>query len=238
MAQSDRIIEVTGYIKKVETLVSIESNIMTNTCVLESLHPFPGYHGSNMPDEEEPRSIFLLINNNFTFEEVARITKKIHSVFGHDFYASIGSIFVKPYTYPCIRIKHLSSFTYIPQLQEMFSKEGVKFVRYRNIQKEALIIIKKNFLVQEQEEGIYKDMTTGARSYIKLPEHLNWDSFKTFTFSIKNNIIDNNFDAALGVFYRLRGIVDLVRIYDHDNSISKMRTLKKRYAEQVRKSYK
>lgn len=237
MGTSSRTVEVTGYIRKVENLVNIKSNIAPNTCVLESLLPFPGYHGQNLPDESEPRSLFFIITNNYTFEDIARLTKKIAGNFEEDFNASIGTIYIQPYTYDCVRIKYLSSFSLLPKLQDMLQKEGVKFARYRKINNMGIIVVNKNFLVEEHEEGIYFDLENPSKFYIELPENLDWETFRDFTFHIKNNLIDNNFDAALGVFYRLRGIVDVVRVYDRDNSLEKMRTLKSMYEEEVRRSH-
>ncbi|MCF8335906.1 MAG: hypothetical protein K9H65_04815 [Bacteroidales bacterium] len=238
MKPSGRIIEVTGYIKKRETLTTIESNIAYNTCVLESMKPFPGYHGKNLPDESEPRSLFLLIRNNYSFEDIARISKKIAENFEYDFNASIASIYLQPYTYNCLRIKYLASFSFLPELQEKFIQEGVKFSKYKAINDRAIIVVDKNFLVEEQEQGIYRDLENKSKYYIELPEKLDWEAFRNFTFHIKNNLIESNFDAALGVFYRISGIVDMLRIYDRDTSIEKMRTLKSRYEEEVRKSHK
>lgn len=235
MNPSGRIIEVTGCIKKRERLSSLKSNIISNTCVLESLQPFPGYHGKNLPDESEPRSLFFLITNNYSFEDIARITKKIAKKFEYDFNASIGSVYIQPYTYHCIRVKYLASFSLLPQLQELLIQEGVKFFKYKTIDYQSIIVVYKNFLVEEQEQGIYRDLENKSKFYIELPEKLDWDTFSQFTFHIKNNIIDNNFDAALGVFYRLRGIVDMVRVYDRDPCIEKMRSLKSRYEEEVHK---
>lgn len=237
METSRRSIEVTGYIKKCEDLVNIDSNVAINTCVLESLLPFPGYHGKNLPDESEPRSLFFIITNNYSFEDIARLTKRVDGNFEENFNASIGTIYIQPYTYNCIRIKYLPSFKLLPKLQNIFQKEGVKFARYKKINDMGIIVVKKNFLVEEREEGIYFDMENQAKFYVELPEKLDWETFKNFTFHIKNNLIDINFDAALGVFYRLRGIVDVVRVYDRHNSLEKMRTLKAMYEEQVRRSH-
>ena len=44
------LIETFGYIKKEENLITVESNIILNTFVLESQHEFPGYHG-NIPEK-------------------------------------------------------------------------------------------------------------------------------------------------------------------------------------------
>jgi hypothetical protein len=42
-------IESIGVLLKEETLQTVEHYVLENTLVLESIEPFPGYHGQNMP---------------------------------------------------------------------------------------------------------------------------------------------------------------------------------------------
>ena len=238
MGDKDQMLEVGGYIKKRETLSTIDNNILPNTWVLESVKPFPGYHGKNLPDEAEPRSLFLMVSNEYSFEEIARIARSLHNSYDYSFNATVGTIYFQPYTYHCIRLKYLSSFTYIPQLQEFFGRHGVKFLKKRELERDALIRIQKVFWLWEQEPSIYRDMNNQVKYYFELPEKVEWEYFRRFTHNIKNNMVDNNFDAAVGVFYRKKHIVDMVRIYDRDRSLGKMKSLKALYEEEIRKSYK
>jgi len=238
MSTTNRVLEVYGYIKKKEILTTIDEHIIPQSWVLESLNPFPSYHGSNLPDESDPRSLFLMLTNSLSFEEVARMSRKIKHHFQHEFNASEGCIYFKPYTYPCIRLKYLSSFKYISRLQELFAEAGARYMKTREMEREGLIKINKPFLVMEQEPGIYQDMNNRVKSYVELPEQVEWDDFRKFTFNIKNNLVENNFDAAPGVFFRKKQIADVVRIYDVDRSLDKMRILKDMYEEEIRKSYK
>jgi len=238
MSTTNQVHEVFGYIKKRETLTTIDEHIMPQSWVLESLNPFPAYHGSNLPDESDPRSLFLMLTHSLSFEEVARMSKKIKHRYQQDFNAADGYIYFRPYTYPCIRLKYLSSFKYIARLQELFADSGARYMKTRVMEQEGLIKINKPFLVMEREPGIYQDMNNLVKSYVELPEQVEWDDFKKYTFHIKNNLVENNFDAALGVFFRKKELVDVVRIYDRDRSLEKMRTLKEMYEEEIRKSYK
>ena len=77
MDQEKNLIETFGYIKKEQNLSTVENNIIPNTLVLESIHPFKGFHGANLPEESKPRSLFLVLSKDYSFEEIARITKKI-----------------------------------------------------------------------------------------------------------------------------------------------------------------
>src|SRR6056297_925006 len=154
-------LDLFGHIKKQETLITLGNKNIAHCGVLESLHPFPGYHGKNLPDEEKPRSLFLLLSSKHSTEEVARHTKAIKKEF-------------------------------------------------------AIIKIYKNLLVREEEGNIYHDLEDKSKGYLEIPEKLDWESFREITFNIKNNLIHNNFDAALGVFFWAKGISDIIRIYDQD----------------------
>lgn len=236
MNQDKTLIETTGYIKKEQTLTTVENNIIPNTFVLESLHPFPGYHGENLPDKSAPRSLFLIVSKDYTFEEVARVTKKIKQNFKYDFNASVGHIYFKTSMYTCIRIKYLRSFTFLPELQGLYQDYGIKFAKQKMINNKGLIVIQKNFFVDEIEEGIYNDIEEDSKFYIELSEDLSWEKFKDYTTHIKNNIDNSDFVAAQGVFYRKKGIVEVVRIYICEGQMDKIRSIRKLYNELIQKN--
>lgn len=238
MCQDKLLIETIGYIKKEENLVTVENNVIPHTLVLESSHPFPGYHGKNLPEKSCPRSLFLIVNKDYSFEQIARVTKKIKQGFKYDFNASQGNIYLKSSSYPCIRIKYLESFTFLPELQYKFLDEGIKFAKHRSFDSSSLIIINKHFYIEEIEEGIYNDMLENSKFYIELPVGLKWDEFKEITHNIKNNIDNSNFDAAQGVFYRKEGIIDVVRLYICEGEIDRVKLIQKMYIDQIKKKYK
>jgi hypothetical protein len=232
------IVEVTGYIKKKEKLVPVGDNIVQNTCVLESLYPFPGYYGNNFPDKSQPRSIFFVLGESYTFEEIGRKTKNIKKRFKHDFNASDGKIIITPYENECIRIKYLRSFNFLPELQREYIKENVRFHKEKEFNKEAIIKINKVFQVFEEDEGIYRDAEDDFKCYLEVPEKLEWEKFASITADIKNNLVNNRFDAAQGVFFRSNEIVDVIRIFDQEKEIQKMRKLRNMYLEEIRRIYK
>jgi len=238
MCQEQILIETVGYIKKEQNLTTVENNIIANTFVLESIHPFPGYHGANLPEQSRPRSLFLILTKDHTFEEIARITKKIKKNFKYDFNASLGHIYFKNTSYTCIRIKYLKSFTFLPELQGLYQENGIKFAKQKMIDSKALITINKYFFVNESEEGLYSDMEEDLKFYIELPIDLPWDEFKEFTLNIKNNIDNSDFDAAQGVFYRKDGIIEVVRLYICEGQKDKIKNIRKLYIEMIKKRYK
>ncbi|MBI9054810.1 MAG: hypothetical protein JEY96_13385 [Bacteroidales bacterium] len=235
MSKERVLIETMGYIKKEANLSTVENNIISNTLVLESLHPFPGYHGKNLPEQTSPRSLFLIVNKEYTYEEVARITKKVKQEFKHDFNASIGNIYFKTTSYSCIRIKYLKSFTFLSELQSLYQSEGVKFAKKKQIDSMGLIVIRKLFYVEEIEEGIYRDINESSKFYVDVPIDLTWDDFKGKIFHIRNNIDNSNFDAAQGVFYRYKGIVENVRLYICEGEFDKVKQIQKMYTELIQK---
>jgi virulence-associated protein VapD len=235
MNQPDINIETFGYIKKEESLVTVENNIIPNTLVLESLQPFPGYHG-NFPDKSQPRSLFLITTKDYSFEEVARITKNICESIKFNFNASQGHIYFKSETLPCIRIKYLRSFTFIPELQNYYKDADIKFAKQRQINDSALIVINKSFFVADKGDGLYKDLDDESKCYFELPAFLSWDQFKKYTENIKYNIDNINFDAAQGVFFRKTGIKEIVRIFDQEKTPERIMLLHKAYLEEIRKN--
>jgi len=235
MNQTGINIETFGYIKKEESLVTVESNIIPNTLVLESLQQFPGYHG-NIPDKSQPHSLFLITTKDHSFEEIARITKKICESIKYNFNASQGYIHFKSETLSCIRIKYLKSFTFVPELQNFYKEAGIKFTKQKHIDASAIIVINKTFLISEQEDVFYKDLEEESKCYFELPEHLSWEQFKKYTETIKYNINNNNFDAAQGAFFRKKEIKDIVRIYDQEKNPERIKELHTAYLEEIRKN--
>mgnify|MGYP001240358733 CR=1 FL=1 len=218
-------IETSGYIKKEEWLSDINNNIIQNTLVLESSHPFPGYHGENLPENSCPRSLFLIVEKNYSFEDIARINKKISKTFTFDFNASQGIIYFKTGNYYCIRIKYLKSFTFLPELQNLYKQEGVVFSKHKKLDDSGLIVINKIFCLKELENTIYQDTEEPTKFYIEIPKQLSWEEFKNLTAFVKNNINNSSFDAAQGVLYRKSGITDVVRLYIKEQEVKQIQKL-------------
>jgi len=235
MCQDKVLIETMGYIKKEANLSTVENNIISNTLVLESLHPYPDYHGKNLPEQSVPRSLFLIVNKDYSFEEIARIIKKIKKEFEFDFNASQGNIYFKTTSYSCIRIKYLKSFTFLPELQRRFQAEGISFAKQKTINSQGLIVIKKHFFVEEIEEGVYRDIDESSKFYIDLPVALPWNQFKEHINYIKNNLDNSDFDAAQGIFYRRSGIVELVRLYICEGEFEKVQRIHSMLIDQIEK---
>lgn len=233
--QPKHIIETIGTIKKKETVVSINHDDL----VLESLYPFPGYHGTTIPDQTNPKSIFLMMKSKETDEEVIRKTVRVREKFSSNFDASPGTINVFNQIEPCIRIKDLDNYTMIPELISLYKEEGIIFMKGRNINPyEGLMRIKKFFILDEVNDGIYMDRATPEMGYFEVPVKLDWDIFEKITMDLKHNIENNNFDVALGTFYRKNGLKDVIRIYDTNVCLGECLFLRDKYLTEIKKHLK
>ena len=224
-----------GSIFKQEIVKTLEVNIQPNTLVMELMEPFPGYHGKNLPSDPVPRSIFIATSRLYSDEEILRISEKIRTTGKTCFSATPAVVTVYKEDYPTIRLWGLESYDFIPELQESFKNEGIEFRKKKTIKDVALLNIKKAFHIQEIGEGIYIDIGTPKMFYLKIP-YISWNLFEDITKHIKNNIVNNNFDAALGMFY-MHKMVDVVRLFGKEMEISELKMLRDKYIKEIEKFY-
>jgi hypothetical protein len=229
-----KIIETLGGVAKEESLVTLVDHIMPNSFVLETLEPFPGYHGTNLPLDSKPISVFLITKVKYSTEKILRITHNIKKYFANSFDAVPGTICIQNEILPCIRIRELDNYEFIGDLQKCFFSEGIIFAKKRNIKSDAIIKLKKHFTIQEIGEGIYKDIDDHSMFYLRINHQLTWQMFMQITQRIRNNIDLSNFDAGLAAIYT-KDILDVVRIFSNDISLEKLKLLKEKYNQEIEK---
>ncbi len=229
-------IESIGYIVKEEKLASVKLNIIPDTLVIETVEPFPGYHGKNLPQEVVcPEFTFFVTREKYTTEHLLRVTDNVQKYFGKRPDVARAELTIYNNVYPALRIKGCKDYTRLNELQSCYKSEGIKFAKSKKIDAYGLIKIQKTFTLKEYSEGIYFDLEDPDYSYIKIPAFLNWEQFKSITLGIKRNFEISNFDAALGLFYRSQGIIDFVRIYDKESKIEKLTEIRERYYNEIKK---
>jgi len=232
--ENKKIFETIGGLAKEECLFTLTSHIMPNTFVLENDEPYPGYHGENLPTDSKPISVFLITKSKYSTEKIFRLASKIKKYFDHPFDAVPGSICINIDTYPCIRIRNLDNYELVEELQKSFFSEGIKFRKQKNIRATGIIQLKKIFVLEQLEEGIYKDLDDPWMYYLQIPQQLSWQLFCKLTRKIRNNIDKQkaNFDAGLASIYT-REILDAVRIYAYDIDIDTLRMLRSKYVDEI-----
>lgn len=229
-------IETIGYVFKEEKLATLNHNIIPNTFVLETEEPYPGYHGKDLPGASTvPEFVFFVTKNKLTTEQIERITNNIRKYFEQKIDVARAEINIFNNTFSSIRIKDCKDLTQITELQSCFKSEGVEFAKSRSIDSKGLIKIQKHFHLEETSEGVYKDLNDSDTFYLQIPAKLNWEQFRAITLKIKNSQEVSNFDAALGLFYRQIGVVDVVRIYDKGPTDEKLNNIRTRYLNEVKK---
>jgi hypothetical protein len=228
-------IETMGVLLKEEMLQTIDHMVLPNTLVLESLEPFPGYHGENTPMDAKPDSIFLISEKQLPPESVFRASQKLLRRLPVQFDTCPADIFIHHGHLPCIRIKGLSNYSLITDIQSFYLSQDITFSRYRKMNDPGLIRIEKVFCLERMEEHYYKDLEDERTFYFDIPYHFVWNDFKNATLDIKNNLDNNNFDAALGFIFQ-KEILEMVRIYTHHGSIERLQVIREKYLEKIKRT--
>jgi len=232
---SQNSIQTIGTITKKETLASVQDELNCNILMLESQQPFPGYHGSTVPDLQEPDSLFALTSGEYSSEFIIRTLHDIRKELGYDFSATPGTIQFKNGLAEVIRFKDLS-YQNVGEVIRKFADAGIAFKKYRLISPYPSIIkIRKFFKVEKIASRLFHDLFENDTYYIQIPVYLDWDVFEKMTNAIKYNLQDNNFDAALTSVYYEKGIMDLIRIYDVDASQEKLYFILDKYLEAIKR---
>ncbi len=227
-------IETLGLLTKEETLSTVKDNIVPNTFVLESLKPFPGYHGENLPADIKPEAVYLITSKRLPTEMVYRTSIKIQKFMSFPFNAIPGDITIYNDKYNCIRIRNLESYEIIQDLQRWFIDEGISFMKMKNINAPCLINLKKLFTLELITGDIYKDLEDEHMYYLAIPREISWSLFKKITSSVVNNIDNSNFDAARAYIY-FEGITDFVRIYTMNPTIKRLEDIRDKYITEIKK---
>ena len=224
-----------------ETLGTIEKKEMLGPVgykelVLEAFLPFPGYHGTTVPDKDTPRALFAITRSKYTEEKLIRVTQKIKNEGNYRFDATPGLVTLYNMLNPCIRFKNTSRYDEVPVILKAFENEGIEFMSNRNIEPfTGIIKVKKYFLLDVVSESTFNDAENPHMFYFSIPVQLRFNQFEKITIELKQNIDDPNFDAALGTIFRKSGLVDLIRIYDEKCTPAKLEYIRSKYIQAIEK---
>lgn len=225
----DNIIQSVGAIIKKEKLASVENETNSRFLILESLLPYPGYHGTNIPDNFEPESLFVVTKSMYNDEQIIRSIQKVKENYNRPFDAAPGTIYIKNNLVNIIRFKGLS-YNMISEVLEHFMDVGIEFEKIKKIAPyESIIKIRKFFRLNKLDDGIYEDMDEKQYFYLKVNEHIDWDTFEEITQNIRYNIGDIKFDAAQTSVYDAFGLVDFVRIYHRNKDVKNLISIRQNY---------
>lgn len=224
------LLETIGTIEKKEMLGPVGYKEL----VLEAFHPFPGYHGTTVPDKDIPNSLFAITRSKYTEEKVIRAIQKIKNEYHYSFDGSPGMVTLYNMLNPCIRFKDLSSYEEVPAILKAFEAEGIEFMSNRKIEPfTGIIKVKKYFLVEVLSDVLFKDAEDPNMHYFSIPVQLRFNQFEKITIDLKHNLDDPKFDAALGTIFRKSGVIDVIRIYDDKCSADKLNLIRTKYLHAI-----
>jgi hypothetical protein len=224
------LLETIGTIEKKEMLGPVGYKEL----VLEAFQPFPGYHGTTVPDHVEPNSLFAITRSKYTEEKVIRAIQKIKKDMKLEFDATPGMVTLYNMLNPCIRFKDLKSYDAMPAILKAFEDDGIEFMSNRNIEPfTGIIKVKKYFLLEVISDFIFDDVEEPNMHYFSIPMQLRFNQFEKITLDLKRNLENPNFDAALGTIFRKSGVVDMIRIYDDKGSPERLNMIRTRYLQAI-----
>lgn len=226
--------EVLGSLIKEEELKCLTEKILTNTCVLESDVPFPGYH-HDVPIEAVPYLVFLMTSKAYNREQVTRAAHNIKKYCTFKFDAASCEIFINNNILPCVRITGLENYEDISELQSDFQSEGFEFMKKEMIHAKGIIKIKKTFVLEEVRPGIFRDKLEHKMGYFKTSKNFSWKLFEKITYAVRNNWTGQHFDAAQAFFYRNFDIIEVVRIFHHSQDSKILEELQALYEIEIAK---
>ena len=140
MEQNKRF-EVFGTLTKTEAIFTIDQKILPGTLVFEALKPFPGYY-SDSPTGAKPVYLYLVLEEQYTLEEILRATQKIQLEFDIHFDAGKGFLSVFDTKYDVLRIRHLEDYNLLEKLQRLFVENGIQFLHKSKKLKDELVKIR------------------------------------------------------------------------------------------------
>lgn len=226
-------IETFGKLTKKETFRSVENETFSNNLILENTQPYPGYHGTTIPDSLEADSLFVITNVNYNDERLLRAIQVVKSKAGINFNGATGTVKYQNKAYNFVRFKFLP-YNRVGEVLTHFKEIGIEFRKYRKVAPyESLIEVRKFFKMEEIADGIFQDKDEKNTSYLLLPSALTWNNFEKITMSIKYNMDDINFDCAQTNVHCEEGFLDFVRIYDQESSMKKLKYIHQKYLEAV-----
>ena len=235
---SNQIIETTGCIIKTERLKSLEQNIMSNTLVLQSMKPFPGYEDkSSIKTRVRLNYVYLILMYRYFPEKIERISRVLKEEKYNKCNFSCSEIVIQNKILQCIRIKGLDCYDIIPEIQADYKFNDIKFMSFKAINSDGKIKVFKHFKISEITEGIYRDLFEGEKFYFTIPLQINWRIFEHLTHNVKKKIENSNFDAALGIINRFNGPEDVIRIFDKNKTLERALEIRNKYIKELKREH-
>ncbi|PHS54697.1 MAG: hypothetical protein COB01_00725 [Lutibacter sp.] len=223
--------ELIGKIIIQENIDTLNENKIPKTFVINVPDPYRSYY-SRFTEINKPISIIFVTKTPNSFEKILRVTKKINEQNDLNLTGAKCEVSINSRKLNGIRIKGINRYSEIEQIQQYYKDEGIEFSKSEKFtDTEALIRINRFFDIEELSKGIYKSLVENDVYYVEVPKYMKWDEFRTFTFEIKNNMVDKNYDIAKGIFYINGGITEILRIVKPKAKIDLLKVIQQKYID-------
>ena len=230
--KTNQLIQACGSIVKTESLISIESHVLPNTCVAEANLPYANYYG-HRPEKAVPNSIFLFTHFFYSLEEVLRFAQNTETCFMKNVDVATAVFNFSQKQMPAIRIKFFPDYEHLQELQSCFIKQGVVFEKKFQFENEALIRIAKCFVMEEIEKDILLDKKEADKGYVIFPKLLSYDQFGELIQQIRNNSSCRLFDAAKVSIILNSKLTDMARVYSEKLDIKLLKCLAEYFKKEM-----
>ncbi|REE82235.1 hypothetical protein BX611_1781 [Lutibacter oceani] len=225
--------ELIGKINIQENIDTVDENKIPKTFVINVPNPYKNYYG-RFTEVEKPTSIIFVTKEPNSFEKILRATRRINEKYDLKLSGAKCEVTINSRKLNGIRIKGINRYHEIKQIQQYYQDAGFEFAKSEKFKDtDALIRINKFFNINELEAGIYESKDEDDVYYVEVPELMTWDEFRTYTFEIKNNISDKNYDIAKGIFYTNGGITEMLRIVKPKATIEFLKTIQRKYIDKL-----
>lgn len=227
--------EIFGTLEKEETLFTLNDKTIANTLVYEAIEPFPGYY-HEIPDESMPVYVYLILDQNYTWEKILRVAQRVAEEIEVDFEAAKCYLTIGKDHYAGVRLRHLANYDDIAKIQQAFIDSEIFMLEERPKASKSTAVIKliKFFVLNEFDNHMYMDGSEEFHGYFEIPETLKWYEFEKLTQNVRYNWDYSQFDAAIGTIYYQSRLRDVIRIYSPKISESYLKDLRDVYLNRLR----
>jgi hypothetical protein len=225
--------ELIGKLIKQENIDTIDTNKIPRTFVINVPDAYKSYY-SRFTDINKPVFIIFVTKGPNSFEKILRATRKINEKYQLQLNGAKCEVNINSRKLNGIRVKGINRFTDIEQIQQYYKETGFEFARSEKFKEtDSLIRINRFFNIKELDKGIYQSVDDNYDYYVEIPKYMTWEEFRKYTFEIKNNISDTNYDIAKGIFYLNDRITEMLRIVKPKATLEFLKLIQQKYIDKL-----
>jgi hypothetical protein len=227
--------EFYGILEKIEDFTTLTGNIIPGTLVFESLSPFVGYYNENPHDYESPLYLYMAVESDYSVFDIARAFQLVKNSLKIDLDVAKASVRFNDKFFHVLRLRHIDGYSRLIDIQKQFAEHGIKPLKSslnkKNIH--AHVTLNKVFCLESISDGLFIDRREKNHAYIQMPYMIHFDKLIEVTKRVRNNWVENRFDAAMGYFLCSDEVIEIVRIYTDNLDVNNLTALQDLYLKKL-----